>query len=82
MFNLETARFRLRPLRLTDAEALNRIQSDADHMRYYPHPFSMEETVGWIWRNLERYDAFGYGLWAIEDRRTGEFLGDCGPAHH
>jgi RimJ/RimL family protein N-acetyltransferase len=48
-------------------------------MRFYPHPYSLEEPRAWI----ERWDAHqadpGFSLWAIEDVETGEFLGDCGP---
>jgi [ribosomal protein S5]-alanine N-acetyltransferase len=80
-FSLRTDRLLLRPLRASDAEALNLIQSDPDHMRFYPHPFSVGETEAWISRNLVLYPTRGYGLWAIEDRRTGEFLGNCGPVH-
>jgi [ribosomal protein S5]-alanine N-acetyltransferase len=76
---LETERLLLRPLVADDAEALNEIQSDANHMRFYPHPFSMEETRDWIARAHERYGRDGFGLLAVEDRTTGEFLGNVGP---
>ena len=32
-----------------------------------------------IERQLERYEHDGFGLLAIEDRATGEVIGDCGP---
>ena len=78
---IETERLRLRPFAadLSDLDALHEIQSDAGHMRFYPHPFSREESRAWIERSLERQERFGYSLWAIEDRETGEFLGNCGP---
>jgi [ribosomal protein S5]-alanine N-acetyltransferase len=78
---IETSRLRLRPFAddLSDLDALHEIQSDAQHMRFYPHPFSREESRAWIERFLERQERFGYSLWAIEDRETGEFLGNCGP---
>jgi len=76
---LETQRLLLRPLVAEDAETLNRIQSDADHMRFYPSPFSFEETREWIARAQERYERDGFGLLAVEDRTTGEFLGNVGP---
>jgi RimJ/RimL family protein N-acetyltransferase len=82
-FELLTERLRLREFArdLSDVDPLNDIQSDAEHMRYYPHPFSRDETVAWIERWLAHSDEHGYGLWAIEDRATGEFLGNCGPVH-
>ena len=76
---LETRRLRLRPLVPGDAEALNRIQSDPEHMRFFPHPFSMDETVMWIERMRSRYELVGFALLAVEDRETGEFLGNVGP---
>jgi RimJ/RimL family protein N-acetyltransferase len=78
---IETSRLRLRPFAsdLSDLDALHEIQSDPEHMRYYPHPFTREESRAWIERSLERQERLGYSLWAIEDRATGEFLGNCGP---
>lgn len=76
-----TPRLRLRPFAedLSDLHALHAIQSDPEHMRYYPHPFSLEESRAWIERALERQVSDGFSLWAIEDRATREFLGNCGP---
>jgi ribosomal-protein-alanine N-acetyltransferase len=78
---IETERLRLRPFAadLSDLDALHEIQSDPHHMRFYPHPFSREESRAWIERSLGRQERFGYSLWAIEDRVTGVFLGNCGP---
>lgn len=76
---LMTERLLLRPLRLDDVEALNAIQSDPDHMRFYPHPFSMEESRDWILRMQARYREIGFALLAVEDHETGEFLGNVGP---
>jgi RimJ/RimL family protein N-acetyltransferase len=78
---IETQRLRLRPFApdLSDLDALHEIQSDAHHMRFYPHPFSREESRAWIERSLDRQERLGYSLWAIEDRETREFLGNCGP---
>lgn len=78
---IETERLRLRPFAddLSDLDALHEIQSNPEHMRFYPHPFSREESRAWIERSLDRQHRLGYSLWAIEDRATGEFLGNCGP---
>lgn len=76
---LETARLRLRPLVIADAVALNRIQSDPEHMRFYPHPFDLRESRDWIEGMQARYERDGFALLAVEDRTTGEFLGNVGP---
>ncbi len=77
----ETRRLRLREFArdLSDLEALNAIQSNADHMRHYPHPFSLDESRAWIEKRFEQYDTLGFSLWAVEDHETGEFLGNVGP---
>lgn len=79
-FSLETARLRLRELRTGDLEPLFGILGDADTMRYYPTPFTRDQVRDWIAGNMDGYRRDGFGLWAIEDRGSGEFLGNCGPA--
>lgn len=76
---LDTPRLHLRPLRIEDLDALHTIQSDPDHMRFYPHPFSRDESRAWIERMQDRYERDGIGLLAVEDRATGEFVGNVGP---
>jgi [ribosomal protein S5]-alanine N-acetyltransferase len=78
-FRLETERLALRGYRREDVENLAPMFADAEHMRHYPAPFQREQTVAWIERQLERYRDDGFGLWVVEDRTTGEFLGTAGP---
>ncbi|MGH2634608.1 MAG: GNAT family N-acetyltransferase [Actinomycetota bacterium] len=78
-FRLETDRLRLRAYRRDDVDELAPMFADPDHMRWYPAPFTREETERWVERQHERYRDDGFGLWVIEDRRTGEFLGTAGP---
>jgi RimJ/RimL family protein N-acetyltransferase len=77
---IQTERLRLRPFAadLSDLDALHEIQADPYHMRFYPHPFSREESRAWIEKFLDLQDRRGFSLWAIEDRETGEVLGNCG----
>jgi RimJ/RimL family protein N-acetyltransferase len=78
---IETERLRLRPFRSdgSDLDALHAVLGDADSMRYYPAPFDRDGTRAWIDHQLERYEHDGFGLLAIEDRASGEVIGDCGP---
>ena len=75
---LETERLRLRPYRREDLDDLASMFADPEHMRYYPMPFTREETATWIERQFDRYRDDGFGLWVIEDRATGEVLGTAG----
>ena len=78
---VETPRLRLREFAadLSDVDALNEIQSDAVHMRYYPHPFTRADTEAWVRSRLQSYADRGFGLWVVEDRETGQLLGNVGP---
>ncbi|HEY2802486.1 MAG TPA: GNAT family N-acetyltransferase, partial [Actinomycetota bacterium] len=78
---IETGRLLLRPFDTNDVEELHAVLGDAETMTYYPAAFSLKETETWVRTNIERYERDGTGLWAIEDRATGEFLGDCGLVH-
>ena len=79
-FQLETERLRLRAYRREDVEVLAPMLADPEHMAYYPAPFSREQTVAWVERQLERYRRDGFGLWVIEDREDAGFLGTAGPS--
>lgn len=75
---IETQRLILREYLIEDFDALYEIMSDAQTMQHYPAPFDEERTRGWILWNLENYKKFGFGLWAVVLKETGEFIGDCG----
>jgi RimJ/RimL family protein N-acetyltransferase len=78
MLILETPRLRLREFIAEDADALARILSDPETMRYYPAPFDRQGVEDWIQRNLRRYANDGFSLWAIILKESGELIGDCG----
>ncbi len=73
-----TPRLLLRELIPTDYEDLAEILQDAATMYAYEHAFSHGETRAWLERQFERYRDNGFGLWAVIDRTTGNFLGQCG----
>ena len=75
---LETQRLILREYTLDDFDALYEIMSDPETMQHYPAPFDQARTRRWIEWNLENYQKYGWGLWAVVLKETGEFIGDCG----
>ena len=75
---LETSRLILREFRPEDADALARVISDRETMRFYPAPFDRRGVGEWIDRNLQRYADDGHGLWAMILKSSGELIGDCG----
>ncbi len=75
---LETPRLILREFSPEDVNALARILSDPEAMRFYPTPFDHAGVEAWIARNRRRYAANGHGLWAMILKSNGELIGDCG----
>ena len=75
---LETQRLRLREYTRQDFAALYEILSDAVTMRHYPSPYDEKGTWRWIEWNVKNYADYGFGLWAIELKESGVFIGDCG----
>ena len=75
---IETKRLILREMNEDDFDALYRVLADADIMQHYPYAFDEERVQNWIARNVERYRVFGFGLWAVCLKETGEMIGDCG----
>ena len=75
---LETERLYLRELTPDDFQALYAVLADSDIMQHYPYTFDEARVRNWIVRNMERYRVFGFGLWAVVLKETGEMIGDCG----
>ena len=78
MIVLETEQLILRELTMEDLDAWHMILSDKETRQYYPKPFDIEKTRSWITWNLDNYQKYGFGLWAVLLRETGQFIGDCG----
>jgi len=75
---IETERLILRELTDEDFDALYKVLSDSDIMKHYPYTFDDARVRRWINVNKIRYSVFGFGLWAVVLKDTGEMIGDCG----
>ena len=75
---LETERLILRELTNDDFAAWYEILSDAETMQFYPAPFDEEKVRQWLSWNLENYQTYGFGLWAVILKEENRFIGDCG----
>ena len=75
---IETERLFLREMKESDFDALYKVLADSDIMQHYPYTFDENRVIKWIQRNIERYRIFGFGLWAVCLKETGEMIGDCG----
>jgi ribosomal-protein-alanine N-acetyltransferase len=76
-FPLTTDRLRLRPLTGEDLGALTAVYTHPAVMRWIGAntPDAVAEELE---QQLAHQAAHGYSFWAVEDRETGRFLGDCG----
>ena len=75
---IETDRLFLREMDQNDFEMLFKVLGDPDIMQHYPYTFDEARVRRWIETNMERYRVFGFGLWAVCLKETGEMIGDCG----
>lgn len=75
---LETQRLILREMTQVDLPALRRILQDNETMVAYNGAFDEAETQAWLDRQLARYAQYGFGLWAVVLKQTGEMIGQCG----
>ena len=75
---LETKRLILREMTIDDFDALKKVISDPINMKYYPKPYDDEGVTRWINWCMSSYEKYGFGLWAVIYKETGEMIGDCG----
>src|SRR5512134_2720765 len=78
---VETQRLLLRPFAAGDLDDYTQqIFADVEVMRYLPKrhlppPERAERTISIL---TERWAEYRFGVWAVTDKATGEFMGHCG----
>ncbi|HET9952075.1 MAG TPA: GNAT family N-acetyltransferase [Candidatus Eisenbacteria bacterium] len=77
---LETERLVLRMFREGDFEAFARIGADPDVARYLGNGLPLTRQEAWrsLAAHLGHWTLRGYGMFAIEEKATGEFVGRAG----
>jgi len=75
---IETQRLTLREMNDGDWTDLCEILQDPLVMYAYEHAFNDEEAREWLKKQYDRYSRYGYGLWAVLLKDTGEWVGQCG----
>jgi RimJ/RimL family protein N-acetyltransferase len=73
-----TERLAFREMTVDDVELMADLLGDPEVMAFYAHPKDRAEALDWIRWNQRLYRERGFGLWLIELRETGAFVGDCG----
>ena len=75
---LQTERLHLRPWRADDVEPFTAMNADPRVMEFFPSTHSRDASAAAVTRWQARIDERGWGLWAAELRRSGEFIGFVG----
>ncbi|MBB5873461.1 RimJ/RimL family protein N-acetyltransferase [Allocatelliglobosispora scoriae] len=77
---LTTDRLLLRRWLPSDREPFAELNADPRVMEHFPHLLTREQSDAMIDRLEGIFEAEGFGIWAVEVRATGEFIGFIGLA--
>ena len=76
---LVTERLILRPHRLDDFEASAALWADPGVVRFISGvPFNQEQSWSRFLRYKGSWHFLGFGFWAVEERQSGDFVGEVG----
>lgn len=81
MTHMLTPRLLLRAWRDDDLEPLSQMNADPEVMRYFPACLDRAESAALIERCRAHFARHGFGLWALERRDSGAFIGFTGLGH-
>ncbi|AQZ64986.1 acetyltransferase, GNAT family [[Actinomadura] parvosata subsp. kistnae] len=77
---METERLIMRRWREADKEPFAAMNADPEVMEHFPAPLTRAQSDAMVDRIEEQFDRLGYGLWALEVRESGAFIGFAGLA--
>ncbi len=78
MIKIENDRLYLREMTNEDISNLEGILKDAETMYAYEGSFTDSQVLSWLQWNMASYRTHGFGLWAVIDKGTSQFVGQCG----
>jgi len=78
ILELASARLLMRQWRDDDLPEFAAMCADPQVMRYFPAPLSRLESAELIGRVRGHFAEHGFGLWALERKDTGQFIGFTG----
>ena len=77
---IQTKRLLLRRWRDADREPFGELNGDPETLVFFPSTLTRSESDAFADRIEARFEAHGYGLWALEVKQTGQFIGFTGLA--
>lgn len=75
---IETERLILRSWEIEDRAYFAEMNRNDNVMRFFPAPLSIEESNAFVDRINSEFEETGFGLYAVEIKKTGEFIGYAG----
>lgn len=78
MTRIETDRLVLREWKPDDLPLFRAMNSDSRVMKYFPATLNETETDAFYHRIINEFNTQGHGLYAVELKSTGEFIGFVG----
>lgn len=75
---IETERLILRHWKEEDRKPFAEMNGNPNVMKYFPSTLSTEESSAFVDRINSEFEETGYGLYAVETKDTGEFIGYVG----
>lgn len=74
----ETNRLIVREMCKSDKSQLQTILLDYEVMSSWEYNFNDSSIQEWLDTQLNRYEKFGFGLWAVVDKKSGVMIGQAG----
>lgn len=78
LIEIETERLKLRQWKEADFPVFARINADPEVMQYFPNTYSEQESNAWAIKIQTLINQRGWGLWALETKSDGVFIGFVG----
>ena len=78
--SIHTGRLLLRRWRESDREPFAELNGDPQTLVFFPHTLDRAASDALIDRVEANFEVLGYGLWALEVKETGRFIGFTGLA--
>lgn len=75
---LKTDRLILRSWKNEDRESFAEMNGNENVMKYFPATLSTDESNAFVDRINDEFEETGFGLYAVEIKETGEFIGYVG----
>lgn len=75
---MKTERLILRSWKYDDREFFAEMNGNSNVMRYFPATLSVDESNAFVDRINAEFGETGFGLYAVEIKETGEFIGYVG----